>query len=180
LPEYGWGPSSSTAVPAGQDGGDQTQILPNAQYDENTAVNNQSLLSTEHDNDSSQALNSGISDPSVATSAAAEDLQCQICQQLFTQRHQLNRHFKQKHEKPNRCDAEGCDAAFGFKRDLERHINSKHGGGSRFYCQEEGCKYSIENGNGFSRKDHLDRHVEGQHSRYISLPVPEQWPSYNQ
>lgn len=180
MPEYDWGPSSSTVVPAGQDGGAHVEIWPNAQHVEYTTISYQSLQPTQHSNDALQEPSSSAetSALSAANEIVGDAFQCQECLQTFPKRHILNRHSKQKHSRPLKCTIGTCSAAFGFKKDLDRHIRSRHPGAiqisSRFYCPYEGCKYSTGQGDGFSRKDNLDRHIRMLHSEYIPLELAEQ------
>ena len=84
----------------------------------------------------------------------------------FHRRHQLNTHAK-KHSRPFICPMMLCESSFRYKKDLTRHVNSKHPGqamGSpvRFLCPFPDCKRSSQD-SGFPRNDSLQRHISFVH-----------------
>jgi len=96
----------------------------------------------------------------------AEEWHCDFpsCEKSFTHNHKLNRHRKY-HRKPYRCLDPLCFSrhkAFSLRKDLIRHQASHTG--RRFYCQHNGCSYSISGAEGgFTRKDNLKRHIRNRH-----------------
>jgi len=179
LSDYDWGPSSSQATPAGQDGGAYTELWPNTQHIANPATSDHSLQDTEQNDDSYQEyypdVGAETSGPSTTTQSTSAAIQCETCLETFQKRYLLNRHIKQKHDRPHKCTmSEECDAAFGLKKDLDRHIRTKHQatGSERYFCPFEECKYSAGQGSGFPRKDNRNRHVQTRHAGQ----VPLQWP----
>jgi len=96
-----------------------------------------------------------------------ETFQCPECHESFSMKHQLNTHLK-KHTLPFKCS--DCDASFRYKKDLSRHCASKHqseGSVAKLFCPYDGCKYGIELGQGFTRKDNLNRHIKSRHESVL-------------
>lgn len=91
-------------------------------------------------------------------------LVCQHCQDrpAFTHRHLYNKH-RRKHDRPDQCLV--CGDRFAFKRDLDRHVASKHpdiqaARRRLYFCIHQGCDRA-QGGRkkGFPRKDTLERHL---------------------
>jgi len=168
------GLSSNTPISAGQDEGVYTETWPNTQNIGIAASSSQPFQLPERNNDLYQDFYTSAtpeaSGPSTATQTNIESFQCPTCFDKFPKPYLLNRHVKQKHDRPYECtESEECRAVFGSKKDLDRHINDIHQSNSRFYCPHEGCKYSQEQGDGFSRKDNRDRHIRTRHSAHLPL-----------
>jgi uncharacterized C2H2 Zn-finger protein len=80
------------------------------------------------------------------------------------------KHIKVKHTKSFKCEHPDCQKSqmgFGFKKDLERHINSVHprslNGSEVFVCPI--C------GRSMPRSDNMERHIRKQHPRERRGPV---------
>lgn len=90
-------------------------------------------------------------------------LSCDICGKSFARRRELNGHLKQ-HNPPFSCPVATCSSRFRYRKDCSRHVKSRHPetvpGLQRLHCPNAGCKHSVERGSGFTRVDHLTRHVE--------------------
>jgi uncharacterized Zn-finger protein len=81
---------------------------------------------------------------------------CDLCLKSFPQRWKLNRHLKQ-HEKPFKCEACSCRAAFALRKDLRRHVNQVHGFERTLKCIFSTCNFSS------MRRDDLKRHLQRVH-----------------
>ena len=71
--------------------------------------------------------NGGIEGPDVTvdTSTGTERFECTLCSNKFSQRSNLNRHFRSAHEK-RRIQCQICHSDFGQMYDLHRHFRRKH------------------------------------------------------
>lgn len=100
------------------------------------------------------------------TSQQKSYLTCQYCSATFIDKTKLKIHTN-KHTKPFRCSAAGCDYSTAEKKSLVRHLLAKskwdeehrlaaHGYGLRdvkYRCSKGGCTYST------IREDNLKRHM---------------------
>lgn len=100
------------------------------------------------------------------TTTTTTDLTCSHCGATFTDKTKLKVHTN-KHTKPFRCTAAGCDYATAEKKSLQRHLLAKskwdeeHRAAAqsegvrqvKHRCPREGCTYST------IREDNLKRHV---------------------
>lgn len=98
--------------------------------------------------------------------AATTDLTCSHCGATFTDKTKLKVHTN-KHTKPFRCTAAGCDYATAEKKSLQRHLlarskwDDEHRAAAlsegmrqvRHRCARPGCTYSTV------REDNLKRHM---------------------
>jgi len=105
-------------------------------------------------------------EPESPVDMVPEVFRCAECPQTFPMRHLFNRHNK-KHNRPFKCPIRRCNQAFQYRKDLGRHRAAKHRETIQdlvlLYCCYPGCKFSIEQGLGSSRKDNLRRHARTQH-----------------
>jgi len=173
LPDYDWDAPTSATAPAGQDGGVYGESRPTTSlFAEANETFNRSLQHRQeqrnHTGPQSALLTEATSSGAAAESAAGT-LRCEYCSQIFPKRYKLNKHLK-KHLRPFSCTVAGCQRAFEFKKDLERHLKAKHRetvpGTALFYCPYEGCKFSLDAGAGLTRKDNLNRHIQSQHGSH--------------
>ncbi len=73
-----------------------------------------------------------------------------------------------KHERPYRCKAEGCEKLPGFTYSggllrHEREVHNKHGGPKNpLHCPHPNCKRHT--GKGFSRQENLNEHLRRVHT----------------
>jgi len=169
LPEYGWNPSSSSTVSAGEDTRVQGEGWPTAgSYIGDYNPPDQSLqTSLEYSNDAyllSGSPTEVASDLSVNTEINPLVFQCSECPESLSKRHLLNKHLK-KHDPPFKCTLDGCNKSFTQKRDYERHLDAIHPTQSTtlWVCPYEGCKYSGQYTAGSPRKDNMKRHMRTQH-----------------
>ncbi|KAF2028043.1 hypothetical protein EK21DRAFT_114246 [Setomelanomma holmii] len=82
---------------------------------------------------------------------------CSTCDLAFRTSGQLIKHRHRKHERRFLCLEPACIAAFHLKKDLERHVTSKHDDMVRTECVLIGC------GKTFTRKDNMLRHMRKDH-----------------
>lgn len=87
-----------------------------------------------------------------------------------------------KHERPYRCPAEGCENLPGFTYSggllrHEREVHGKHGGPKNTVnCPHPNCKRHT--GKGFSRQENLNEHLRRVHTNMEGQsPIPEAAPS---
>ncbi|KAI9823766.1 MAG: hypothetical protein M1832_002323 [Thelocarpon impressellum] len=84
----------------------------------------------------------------------------------FARRCEWSKHMD-KHERPYRCEEEGCEKLQGFTYSggllrHEREVHKKHGGPRKpLMCPYESCKRS--SGGGFTRKENMDEHIRRVH-----------------
>lgn len=83
-----------------------------------------------------------------------------------------------KHERPYRCEHEGCEKLSGFTYSggllrHEREVHGKHGGPKKtLNCPHQSCKrYS---GKGFSRQENLNEHLRRVHTEGTTSPPAEE------
>lgn len=78
-----------------------------------------------------------------------------------------------KHERPYKCNAPGCEKLQGFTYSggllrHQREVHKMHGGTKKaLYCPEPNCKRN--SGSGFTRKENLSEHIRRVHRRQTSL-----------
>jgi hypothetical protein len=101
------------------------------------------------------------------TTPTTTDLTCPHCGATFTEKTKLNVHIN-KHTKPFKCAAAGCEDSFAEKKSLQRHLLAKskwdeeHRAAARsegvrevkHRCPREGCTYTTV------RDDNLKRHLK--------------------
>lgn len=104
--------------------------------------------------------------PTETDKSTNNDLTCSHCGATFTEKTKLKVHTN-KHTKPFRCTAAGCDYAAAEKKSLHRHLQGKsdwdeeHRAAARrggvplvkHRCPREGCTYAT------FRDDNLKRHM---------------------
>lgn len=109
---------------------------------------------------------SGVCDSGPSTSHEKSKLTCPYCTATFTDKTKLKLHTN-KHTKPFRCSAAGCDYASAEKKSLQRHLLAKSKWdeehrlaaqdygleGVKYRCPRAGCTYST------IREDNLKRHL---------------------
>ncbi|KAK4163073.1 cell wall transcription factor ACE2 [Cladorrhinum sp. PSN259] len=84
----------------------------------------------------------------------------------FDRKCEWNKHMD-KHDRPYKCKAEGCEKLPGFTYSgsllrHEREVHGKHSGPKNsFYCPHPNCKR--HSGRGFSRQDNLNKHMKRVH-----------------
>lgn len=83
----------------------------------------------------------------------------QGCGMRFDNNSDLTHHARNHGPRSKRCTM--CPKRFLYDKDLNRHIRT-HTKEKKYFCPYEGCKYYDQ---GFSRKDHKDRHVRGVHKQ---------------
>ncbi|KAF9880803.1 fungal specific transcription factor [Colletotrichum karsti] len=87
--------------------------------------------------------------------------------QVFTRKCEWSKHMD-KHERPYRCGAEGCEKLPGFTYSggllrHEREVHGKHGGPKNTVnCPHPNCKRHT--GKGFSRQENLNEHLRRVHT----------------
>lgn len=100
------------------------------------------------------------------TEATPEAMRCDKCALTFQKRHLFNKHHL-KHNPPFQCTVRPCDLAFRYRKDLDRHRATRHPetvpGLVLLYCPIPGCKFSIQESPGSSRRDNLRRHFRTRH-----------------
>ncbi|KAF7624175.1 hypothetical protein AFLA_007888 [Aspergillus flavus NRRL3357] len=81
-----------------------------------------------------------------SSDSTSQSFPCDRCDRVFDKRHLLNKHKTSVHDRPHKCDVAGCPRTegFQFKKDLRRHYNTVHGGGSSkdYYCKYRWCSAS--------------------------------------
>lgn len=89
----------------------------------------------------------------------------------------LNRKHMDKHDRPYKCPASGCEKLPGFTYSggllrHEREVHNKHGGPRKqLNCPHPNCKR--HGGKGFSRQENLNEHLRRVHtSATVATPVP--------
>ncbi|OHE97192.1 C2H2 transcription factor [Colletotrichum orchidophilum] len=96
--------------------------------------------------------------------------------QIFTRKCEWSKHMD-KHERPYRCAAEGCEKLPGFTYSggllrHEREVHGKHGGPKNTVnCPHPNCKRHT--GKGFSRQENLNEHLRRVHTSDGSSTVQE-------
>lgn len=81
-----------------------------------------------------------------------------------------------KHERPYKCTAPGCEKLQGFTYSggllrHQREVHKMHGGTKKaLYCPEPNCKRN--SGAGFTRKENLSEHIRRVHRRATDSVVP--------
>ncbi|KAL2757949.1 hypothetical protein ACRALDRAFT_1068413 [Sodiomyces alcalophilus JCM 7366] len=94
--------------------------------------------------------------------------------QVFNRKCEWSKHMD-KHERPYRCAAEGCEKLPGFTYSggllrHEREVHGKHGGPKNTVnCPHPACKRHT--GKGFSRQENLNEHLRRVHTREGSTPA---------
>lgn len=115
---------------------------------------------------SKPAVPSCVSASPSSTSQQKSHLTCPYCSAAFTDKAKLKIHTN-KHTKPFKCSAAGCDYSTAEKKSLQRHLLAKskwdeehrlaaHEYGLsdvKYRCSKEGCTYST------IREDNLKRHM---------------------
>ncbi|TPX10779.1 uncharacterized protein E0L32_008348 [Thyridium curvatum] len=92
----------------------------------------------------------------------------------FSRRCEWNKHMD-KHERPYRCLAEGCEKLPGFTYSggllrHEREVHNKHGGPKNpLHCPHPNCKR--HSGKGFSRQENLNEHLRRVHTGEGGAPI---------
>ncbi|PFH60447.1 hypothetical protein XA68_10922 [Ophiocordyceps unilateralis] len=93
----------------------------------------------------------------------------------FSRRCEWNKHMD-KHERPYRCPAEGCENLPGFTYSggllrHEREVHGKHGGPrNTVNCPHPNCKRHT--GKGFSRQENLNEHLRRVHTHMEGSTPP--------
>jgi hypothetical protein len=88
----------------------------------------------------------------------------------------LNSKHMDKHERPYKCTAPGCEKLQGFTYSggllrHQREVHKMHGGTKKaLYCPEPNCKRN--SGAGFTRKENLSEHIRRVHRRATDSVVP--------
>lgn len=134
---------------------------------------------------SATVTQSALSDTSLDSTTSNPNYVCAICDERFDKQYILNKHTK-VHTKPVVCSHILCNHRTATNRDMLRHFQSRHPGNitalaaklthsgpasgllissSKPVCPIAECKYAKT---GFSRPDHLTRHLKKQHSKGIS------------
>ncbi|KAF1813223.1 hypothetical protein P152DRAFT_310360 [Eremomyces bilateralis CBS 781.70] len=92
----------------------------------------------------------------------ADGYTCDECEERFDINSALTTHKRRKHlrhqQRRHHCLHPGCERAFQYPKDLERHKTSHMDQPPKFPCLEPGCT------KGYSRKDNLKRHIRYFHS----------------
>ncbi|CRK38442.1 Cell wall transcription factor ACE2 like protein [Verticillium longisporum] len=94
--------------------------------------------------------------------------------QVFGRKCEWSKHMD-KHERPYRCAAEGCEKLPGFTYSggllrHEREVHGKHGGPKNTVnCPHPNCKRHT--GKGFSRQENLNEHLRRVHTQDGSTPI---------
>ncbi|EQL03467.1 zinc finger domain-containing protein [Ophiocordyceps sinensis CO18] len=93
----------------------------------------------------------------------------------FSRKCEWNKHMD-KHERPYRCPAEGCESLPGFTYSggllrHEREVHGKHGGPKNTVnCPHPNCKRHT--GKGFSRQENLNEHLRRVHTNMDGSTPP--------
>ncbi|KAH7357900.1 hypothetical protein B0T11DRAFT_97546 [Plectosphaerella cucumerina] len=96
--------------------------------------------------------------------------------QVFNRKCEWSKHMD-KHERPYRCQAEGCEKLPGFTYSggllrHEREVHGKHGGPKNTVnCPHPNCKR--HRGKGFSRQENLNEHLRRVHAPDSATPAGE-------
>merc|ERR1739848_683048 len=90
-----------------------------------------------------------------------KQFKCHICNAEFGQRGSLNKHVTTVHEGKKQFKCKICSAVFGEKGNLKKHVATVHEGNKQFKCKM--CKAS------FGEKGNLKRHITTVHERKKSL-----------
>lgn len=83
-----------------------------------------------------------------------------------------------KHERPYRCEHEGCEKLSGFTYSggllrHQREVHNKHGGPKKtLNCPHQSCKRYT--GKGFSRQENLNEHLRRVHTEGATSPPGEE------
>lgn len=97
--------------------------------------------------------------PVVNVTSEKPKLECSECHEKFRTPGLLKNHFNRKHNL--RYDCKLCGAAFGLRKDLERHQSTVHKDMykpvNQLLCPNPGCATPKKV---FNRKDNFNRHVE--------------------
>ncbi|PNY26840.1 Uncharacterized protein TCAP_03232 [Tolypocladium capitatum] len=98
---------------------------------------------------------------------------CREDLRAFSRKCEWNKHMD-KHERPYRCPADGCENLPGFTYSggllrHEREVHGKHGGPKNTVnCPHPNCKRHT--GKGFSRQENLNEHLRRVHTMDGSTP----------
>ncbi|KAH7011413.1 hypothetical protein EDB80DRAFT_388633 [Ilyonectria destructans] len=93
----------------------------------------------------------------------------------FSRKCEWNKHMD-KHERPYRCPADGCENLPGFTYSggllrHEREVHGKHGGPKNTVnCPHPNCKRHT--GKGFSRQENLNEHLRRVHTNMEGMTPP--------
>ncbi|KPM34948.1 hypothetical protein AK830_g11621 [Neonectria ditissima] len=94
---------------------------------------------------------------------------------VFSRKCEWNKHMD-KHERPYRCPADGCENLPGFTYSggllrHEREVHGKHGGPKNTVnCPHPNCKRHT--GKGFSRQENLNEHLRRVHTHMEGITPP--------
>ncbi|KAI5462104.1 hypothetical protein BGZ63DRAFT_354978 [Mariannaea sp. PMI_226] len=105
---------------------------------------------------------------------------CKEDTRAFLRKCEWNKHMD-KHERPYRCPAEGCENLPGFTYSggllrHEREVHGKHGGPKNTVnCPHPNCKRHT--GKGFSRQENLNEHLRRVHTNMDGLTPPAEPPT---
>jgi uncharacterized C2H2 Zn-finger protein len=92
-------------------------------------------------------------------SIAVRQHACPDCDLKFRTPGQKRNHYNRRHNLRYKCSL--CTAAFGLRKDLERHKHTVHKdqfqSGTRLFCTNFGCATPKKE---FNRRDNFHRHVE--------------------
>ncbi|KAL7926049.1 putative fungal-specific transcription factor [Trichoderma austrokoningii] len=100
---------------------------------------------------------------------------CKEDVRAFSRKCEWNKHMD-KHERPYRCPAEGCENLPGFTYSggllrHEREVHGKHGGPKNTVnCPHPNCKRHT--GKGFSRQENLNEHLRRVHTNMDTSASP--------
>ncbi|KAH7149163.1 hypothetical protein B0J13DRAFT_298790 [Dactylonectria estremocensis] len=100
---------------------------------------------------------------------------CKEEQRAFARKCEWNKHMD-KHERPYRCPADGCENLPGFTYSggllrHEREVHGKHGGPKNTVnCPHPNCKRHT--GKGFSRQENLNEHLRRVHTSPEGMSPP--------
>ncbi len=101
--------------------------------------------------------------------------ECEEDVRQFARKCEYNKHMD-KHERPYRCSAEGCEKLPGFTYSggllrHEREVHGKHGGPRNpLHCPHQTCKRHT--GKGFSRQENLNEHLRRVHTAMVPTSTP--------
>ncbi|KAJ2985661.1 hypothetical protein NUW58_g5413 [Xylaria curta] len=107
---------------------------------------------------------------------------CDAAAKEFTRKCEWSKHMD-KHERPYKCLADGCENVPGFTYSggllrHEREVHRKHGGPKNpLYCPHKGCKRHKDSS--FARLENLNEHLRRCHTTTDSDPAtqPEEFAS---